>query len=385
MKLSFLLRRVLPWLIVVALAGIVIYKLRFAPVSVVAHTVTKGVITGEVMGTGTLEARLKTTIGARIQERLAEVLVDQGDAVKAGQLLARLDDAEIKQQVAIASATLAAAKQTVERVSADLARSEAVLAQAQRDNQRLVNLATAKAVSQSETDKTAEALHVAEADLQRSNAAIAEAQAQVLVAEKTLLYRQEQMAFTEIHAPYDGLIIRRDRNPGDMLVPGGSLMEIISLEEIWVSAWVDETAVPAVATGQPARILFRSEPDKSYPGAVSRIGRETDRETREFLVDVRVNDLPKNWTIGQRAEVFIETGRDAEAIVLPQAFLVWKENRAGVFVATNGRAEWRAVTLGLRGTEDSSVKEGLSAGEKVIRHKDSPKAELEEGQRVKLP
>jgi len=55
------------------------------------------------------------------------------------------------------------------------------------------------------------------------------------------------MAFTEIHAPYDGLIIRRDRDPGDMLVPGGSLMQIISLDEIWVSAWVDETAMPALA------------------------------------------------------------------------------------------------------------------------------------------
>ena len=129
----------------------------------------------------------------------------------------------------------------------------------------------------------------------------------MLVAEKTLLYRKEQMAFTQIHAPYDGLIIRRDRDPGDMLVPGGALMEIISLDEIWVSAWVDETAISKVAAGQRARIVFRSESDKNYPGVVSRIGRETDRETREFLVDVRVNELPKNWTIGQRAEVYIQT------------------------------------------------------------------------------
>ena len=354
MKLLSLLRRALPWLVVVGLAGFAIYKLKFAPVPVVAHTVTKGVITGEVMGTGTLEARVKTTISPRIQERLAEVLVDQGDKVKAGQFVARLDDAEIKQQVAIAEATLAAARQTAERVRADLARSEAVLAQARLEHRRSTDLLAAKIATAADFDKAVESLRVAEADLKRSHSAIAEAEGQVLVAEKTLLYRKEQMAFAEIHAPYDGLIIRRDRNPGDMLMPGGSLMEIISLEEIWVSAWVDETAMAAVATGQPARILFRSEPGKSYPGVVSRIGRETDRETREFLVDVRVNELPKNWTIGQRAEVFIETGRDAEAIVLPQAFLVWKEDRAGVFVATGGRAEWRAVTLGLRSKKDSA-------------------------------
>jgi HlyD family secretion protein len=300
-------RSLLIWSIAAVLVAFGVYKFKFAPVPVVAHTIAKGDILDEVMGTGTLEARVKTTVSARIQERLAEVLVDQGDKVKAGQLLARLDDAEIKQQVAIAEATLAATRHTAERVSADLARSEAVLAQARLNHERLIGLLASKGVSKSDTEKAVEALQVAEADLKRSHAAIAEAQGQVLVAEKTLLYRKEQMAFTQIHAPYDGLIIRRDRDPGDMLVPGGALMEIISLDDIWVSAWVDETAISKVAAGQMARIVFRSESDKNYPGVVSRIGRETDRETREFLVDVRVSELPKNWTIGQRAEIYIQT------------------------------------------------------------------------------
>ena len=307
MKLTSLLRRLLPWLLVAGIAGFAVYKLKVKPAEVVVPNVTSNINADEVMGIGTLEARVKTMVSARIQERLTEVLVDQGDKVKAGQRLARLDDAEIKQQVAIAEATLAAARQTAERVSADLARSEAVLAQARLDHKRSYDLLASNAVSQMDADKAVEALHVAEADLKRSRAAIAEAQGQVLVAEKTLLYRKEQMAFTQIHAPYDGLIIRRDRDPGDMLVPGGALMEIISLDEIWVSAWVDETVISKVAAGQRARIVFRSESDKNYPGVVSRIGRETDRETREFLVDVRVNELPKNWTIGQRAEVYIQT------------------------------------------------------------------------------
>lgn len=306
MKHTFL-RRILSWLIVAGIAGFAVYKLKVRHAEVIVPNVTQSDVADKVMGTGTLEARVKTTVSARIQERLTEVLVDQGDKVKAGQLLARLDDAEIKQQVAIAEATLAAARQTAERVSADLARSEAVLAQARLDHKRLIGLLASNAVSQTDSDKAVEALHVAEADLKRSHAAIAEAQGQVLVADKTLLHRKEQLAFTQIHAPYDGLIIRRDRDPGDMLVPGGALMEIISLDEIWVSAWVDETAISQVAAGQMARIIFRSESDKNYPGVVSRIGRETDRETRELLVDVRVNELPKNWTIGQRAEVYIQT------------------------------------------------------------------------------
>ena len=262
----------------------------------------------DVLGTGTLEARVKTSISARIQERLVEVLVDQGDQVKKGQVLAKLDDAELRQQVAIAEATLAAAKQTAMRVEADLSRSEAVLAQARLDEKRLKGLLASSAVSQTDADKAAEALKVAEADLKRSNAAIAEAQGQVLVAEKTLLHRKEQLAFTQITAPYDGLIIRRDREPGDMLVPGASLMELISLEELWIRAWVDETEMAKLAPGQKARVIFRSEADMSYPGVVSRLGREMDRETREFLVDVRVEQLPANWATGQRAEVYIQTG-----------------------------------------------------------------------------
>lgn len=384
MKLT-VLRRLLPWLVVAGIAAVVFYRLKIAPIAVDAHLVAKGTIVGEVMGTGTLEARVKTTVSARIQERLAEVLVDQGDAVKAGQLLARLDAAEASQQVAIAEATLAAARQTAERVRADLARSEAVLAQAQLDHRRQSGLVATRAVAQSDADKAAEALRVAEADLKRSHATIGEAEGQIVVAEKNLLFRKEQLAFTEIHSPYDGLIIRRDRDPGDVLVPGASLMQVISLDELWVSAWVDETAMPALATDQPARIVFRSEPGRSYPGQVSRLGREMDRETREFLVEVRATDLPKNWAIGQRAEVFIETARQAEAVLLPPAFLAWKAGRAGVFVNAGGKAQWREVTPGLRGRDHVAIAQGLSAGDRVVRAPDGQKTALTEGQRIKLP
>lgn len=381
----FPIRRILSWLIIAALAGFAVYKLKFAPTPVIAHTVARGEIISEVMGTGTLEARVKTTVSARIQERLLEVMVDQGDSVKAGQLLARLDDSESKQQVAIAVATLAAAKQTAERVQADLARSQAVLTQAKLDHERMTGLVATRAVSQSDADKSAEALRVAEADLNRSNAAIAEAAGQIGVAEKNLLFRKEQLAFTEIHAPYDGLIIRRDRDAGEILVPGASLMQIVSLDEIWVSAWVDETAMPDLRVNQPARITFRSESARSYPGKVSRLGRETDRETREFLVDVRAVELPKNWTIGQRAEVFIETVREADTILLPSAFVVWKEGRTGVFINSGGKAKWREITPGMRGIDRISVMKGLSVDDQVLRLTEGQKSPLAENQRIKLP
>lgn len=376
-------RKLLLWLIVVVVVVFVVYRIKFSPTPVTTHTAATGEVRGEVMGTGTLEARVKTTISPRIQERLAEVIVDQGDAVKSGQLLARLDDAETKQQVAIAEASLAAARATVERVSADEARSQAVLKQAQQDHQRSIQLLAGKIAAQADFDKTAEALHVAEADLKRSRAVIVEAQSQVFTAEKNLLYRGEQMAFTEVRSPYDGLVTRRDRDPGGIVVPGSSILQLVATNEIWVSAWVDETAMTGLKVDQPARVVFRSESSKNYVGEVARLGREADRETREFVIDVRVKELPVSWTIGQRAEVFIETGHKSGVVMIPQPYVLWRNGKPGVFVNDHGKARWRDVTPGIRGLKDLEVTKGLSAGEQIVKPLAGQKLPLAEGQRIK--
>ena len=376
------MRASLKWLVLIAIAAFIVFRVKFAPVPVVGHTVGQGQIIAEVMGTGTLEARVKTTLSPRIQERLAEVLVDQNDTVKAGQLLARLDDGELKQQVEIAEAALAAAKATAERVRVDEARAKAVEEQARLAHKRLSDLMGSKAAPQADFDKAVEQLGIASADVKRSQAAIVEAESQIVTAEKNLSYQKERLTFAQIVSPYDGLVVRRDRDPGGIAVPGGSLLQLISTKEIWVSAWVDETAMAGLVTGQPARVVFRSEPGKSYTGEVARLGRETDRETREFLVDVRVKELPKNWTVGQRAEVFIETGRKPQTLVIPQRFLQWKEGKAGTFVNDHGKAKWHLVTLGLRGVDTAEITQGLSAGDQAVGTSEPKQPPIIEGQRI---
>lgn len=378
------LRKSAKWIVLAAIVVVLLYRVKFAPTRVLGYEVKNGPIIAEVMGTGTLEARIKTTISPQIQERLAEVLVDQNDPVKAGQLLARLDDGELKGQVAVAEATVAAAKSTAERVLADEARAQAVAVQAQQDHKRVSELVSTKVSSQSEFDKAIELLRVAEADLQRARAATVEARQQIITTEKNLAYQQERLSFTRILSPYDGLVTRRDRDAGGVVVPGSSILQMISTNEIWVSAWVDETASAGLATGQTARVVFRSESGKSHAGAVKRLGRETDRETREFLVDVGVNNLPANWTMGQRAEVFIETGRKTDALVVPEQFIQWRAGKPGVFVSEKGHAAWRDVSLGLRGSETVEITRGLSAGEQVVAPLDSKQTSLKSGQKVAL-
>ncbi len=370
------------WLVVGVIVIVIIVRTKFASTPVVGLVVQPTNVVAEVMGTGTLEARIKTTLSPRIQERLAEVLVDQGDFVRADQLLARLDDGELKRQVEVSEAALASAKATAARVRVDEARAQAVQQQAQQDYKRVAELLATQVSSQAEMDKAVEQSRVTESDLNRARAATVEAEQQVNLAEKNLAYQQERLTFTQILSPYAGLVTRRDRDAGGVVVPGSSILQLISTNELWISAWVDETAAAGLAVNQPARVVFRSETEKSYPGDVARLGRETDRETREFLVDVRMQELPPNWTIGQRAEVFIETGRKANALAVPPQFILWREGKPGVFVNEGGKATWRDVMLGLRGRDLVEVTQGLSAGEQVVAPSDPKQSPLKPGQRV---
>ena len=380
----FRARHFIPWLVAAGIAALVFYRVKLAPVEVAAHTVATAGIVAEVMGTGTLEARVKATLSPKIQGRLAQVLVDQNDPVRAGQLLAQLDDGELRQQVKISRAALDAVRASVERVRADLARAEAVEKLSRLDHQRIADLIATKVISQADFDKVREAMHVAEADLKRAHLAITEAERQVITAEKTLLYQQERLADTRLVSPFDGLVVKRDRDPGDVVVPGSAILQVISTNEIWVSAWVDETAMAGLKPKQSARVVFRSEPAKSYAGEVTRLGRQVDPETREYLVDVAVKPLPSNWAVGQRAEVFIATNQKDSALTVPAQAVQWRERKPGVFVKEAGKARWRTVTLGVRGRETVEVVNGLAAGEIVVTPR-NPKSPLTDGKRIALP
>lgn len=378
------LRRAVQVLLVVGIVVAIIYWLKFSPVPVAAHKLERGQIVAEVMGTGTLEARVRSTIGPKISGRIAEIRVDQNHTVSAGDLLLRLDDEELKQQVAIAEANVASEKAAIERLKADRERATAVATQARKQHTRVQTLIEKNASTQEDLDKSTESLNVALAGLAHAEAAINEGQRELISAEKTLEYHRARLADTKVTAPFNGLIVRRHRDPGDVVVPGSAVLSLIDTTEIWVSAWVDEAEMAKLEPDQPARVVFRSEPDKSYPGKVIRLGREADRETREFVVDVRVLELSKNWAVGQRAEVYIETSRKDGATLLPAQYVVWREDTAGVFVSERGQAVWRPVKTGLRNPQLIEVVDGVQPSDRVVAPLD-PRSKLTQGRRILIP
>ncbi|WP_404305536.1 efflux RND transporter periplasmic adaptor subunit [Neorhodopirellula lusitana] len=347
------------WIAIAALVAGIAYWWKFSPVRVESHPVQRGSITGEVMGTGTLEARIHATVSPKISGRIVEVLVDQGSRVTRGDVLVRLDDAELKQQVAIADANVNSAQAAIVRISADKDRAVAVYQQARRNNTRVQSLLEKNAASRDDADKATEMLAVAQSGTTSAEAAIAEAQTELIAAQVTAQYQTARFQDTKILAPFDGLVVKRSHEEGDVVVPGSSILTLISTDELWIRAWVDETEMSKLEPEQTARIVFRSEPQRSYPGKVARLGREADRETREFVVDVHALELPKNWAVGQRAESFIQVERREDALLVPADLLLQRDGETGVFVNVGGRAQWRAVQIGIRSRDAVEVTGGL--------------------------
>ena len=354
------------WILIAILVMAGFYWLRIRPIPVKGYQVAQGEIVAEVMGTGTLEAKVQTIVSTKISGRILDMRVDQGDQVRAGQTLLRLDDSEFRQQVEIARSALDAAKATVERMQADAVRSQAILEQSRIEYRRRESLFTSKSIAANEIDKRKEELKVAEADLEKTKAAVVESRKNLVVAQNTVDYQLARLGDTLIAAPFEGLIIRRDRDPGDVVVPGTSIFLLISTQSLWVRSWVDETEMQRVTEGQRARVVFRAEPETIYIGKVARLGRETDRETREFLVDVEIERLPRNWSVGQRADVFIETAHKDGVTIVPSQLIVRNQGEIGVIKNHDGRAVWQPVKVGLRGHAQVEIVAGLSPGDIVV-------------------
>ncbi len=372
----------LKYLVVIVIVGIAFFYYRSLPIVVESHTVSRGEIVAEVMGTGTLEARIRATISPKISGRIAAVLVDQGDLVQAGQPLIRLDDDDLRQQVKIAEATIASAEASRSRIEAEKEQSQSALTQTKAEFARQEALLNSNSISRSEFDKTREAYEIAQSGIARANASVQEADQQIALARETLKYHEARLTDTQVLAPFNGLIIRRQRDAGSIAMPGTPVLEMISLDELWISAWVDETEMDALRPEQPARVVFRSHPDTKFVGTVARLGKQSDRETREFIVDVRVQQLPENWAIGQRAEVFVETSRQDNCLVIPENFLIRDQDQLGVYRIEDGYAQWQPVEIGLTGNGQVEVLTGLKEQDVVAKKPTSQS--LLTGRKVKL-
>lgn len=143
-------------------------------------------------------------------------------------------------------------------------------------------------------------------------------------------------------------------------------MDIVDTSSVWASVWVDETAIAMLRNGLASDVIFRTLPQQRFPGKICRLWRETDRETREYKVDIALEKLPPNWTLGQRLEVFIKVSQPKKCINIPANLISWKNNNPFVLLVVDGRITEQPVKLGIRTQNSAEIISGLSEKDKIV-------------------
>ncbi len=334
------------------------------PVDALGTTVNHGPVFLEVRGTGTLESVQEVPLAFRVSGRIQELPLDEGSAIHVGQVLGRLDPSDWREQLGVAEAGRGVAEAFLGKTQADLEQSLATRQRARSDYDRVQRLFDQGILSRSDLDLAQEKLKVAEAAVKATEAARLQASRGESVARGTEAIQRINYAEVQLLSPVDGILTRRLREPGNVIAAGTPILTVASTRKLWVRAWVDEASLGSLKIGQPARVDLRSNPAKGLLGRVDRIGRQTDRQTHELLVDVELLEMPPAFALGQRADVSIHTSGLASALRIP---LGWVGSDGSVLVDRHGRVNRVKPALGFRGTDFIEVKGGLDIGERLLR------------------
>jgi HlyD family secretion protein len=353
--------------------------------------VEKGDLAKSVVATGKVEPITKVEIKSKASGIVKRLHVDAGDRVKSGQVLVELDKEEILARVDQAQAQLQASEASMKATAADLERAKVdaegpdvpLLKRAYERAQGMAREGVVSVAAQEDAQKNYElALNkqkVARAQLIVLNSKVTQAQAQVQQDRANLKQLQEQLSYTTITSPIDGIVLSRDVEVGDavssILVLGSSATLIMTLgdtSEVYVKGKVDESDIGKVYLGQPARIKVESFKDKTFNGKVTKIspmGVEKDNVTT-FEVRVSINnpggELKANMTAN--AEVILEEHKNV--LQIPEGAIIYdKDKKASVEVPDPKGKEGKrkvAVNIGISNGAKTELLNGLKEGDQVV-------------------
>ena len=376
-------RTFLATVVIVALLGVVVYVRAFAPVKARAHRVDQGEVVQQAFGRGTIESDREAQLGFDLVGRVSDILVDEGARVSLGQELARLQPDQVRADLRAAASGVTAARTSLQRLAAEERRSRTVFEAAEREERRSHELLAKGAIAQHELDVAQDALRIARADLDRVLAQRVEATRSIDVAQGGATQREVTVLRATLLAPFDGLVTRRLREPGDTVAVGTTVLRVVDTDRVYVNAWIDETVLGDVHEGQPAQIV-RPGSNTTTSGIVKRVGWESDRQTHELLVEVTPSAPLGRVAIGQRADVWISTQTKANVVRVPTGFLQRDADGTYCDVDRDGRIALVRVRIGLIGREVVEIVEGLNQGDTVLAPI-KPGGTLAEGRRWTTP
>lgn len=325
-----------------------------APVAVTLERVTVSALQPTLFGIGTVEARYHYRIGPTLPGRLKALLVDVGDPVSAGQLLGEMAPVDMDQRISALEAQRKRAEAMVQETAARHA-------QAKVQASRYEKLYAEQYVSEEVVTNRQQELRGAEAALKAAQ----EEQARTVFELQALQKQRENLLLV---APADGVITRRDVDPGTTLLAGQAAIEMVDPDSLWVNARFDQVSAAGLAAGLPARIVLHSHSRDAIPGKVLRVEPHADAVTEEMLVKVVFDQIPTPLPpIGELAEVTVDLPGLAPTPVIPDAAIQRQGAAVGVWQIVDGDLVFTSVTLGRADLEGRvQVLDGLSEGDSIV-------------------
>lgn len=347
-------------LLAVAALALVRYEF-FTPPTVMVAQVRQQDYTGELQGTGTVNVAVLASVGAKVTGRIERMLVEEGDFVHSGQVIATLEDTDMRQVLQRSQARLESARmaehaaramelsaQAVER-SARATEQErrATEYQAGRAWEREKHLVATGAVSQEEADQyqarnqtATSAVGAAQADIGAAHAQIEAAGAKVQAAhseiaamEADVQLQQFNLSQTKIFTYVSGIVTDRPKRSGDSIGSGEAVVKVADPKVILVEAYLDQRFAGNIRAGQTATVALRGRPKQQISGSVYRIRPQADPAAEEMTVEISFPLPPAELQIGQWADVYVATSQTKNALVVPKTAVMTMGDQKSVLVA----------------------------------------------------
>jgi HlyD family secretion protein len=353
-----------------------------APIEVTVTPVVTGEVSPALFGIGTVEAQRAYLIGPTAAGRVKRVLVDVGDTVKAGQLLAEMEPLDLDTRLASIVA------------SADRGRSAVAAAEAQeRDARSRQSLATSEArrylalgqqgvLSQSEVDVKLQEQISADAQLAAAEAGSAGARRDLARLGADIGGAQQQRGNMRLSAPVDGVVTSRDAESGSTVIAGQSVLKLEDPRSLWITVRLDQGRSAGLRVGLPAAITRRSDPLTHLVGKVVRVEPTSDADTEERIARVAFDRVPDGVSTGEMTEVTLHLPAVTNAVIVSNASLRHRGAQPGVWLHANGQLRFTPVKTGAEGLDGTvQILEGLRAGDQVVVYSDR---DLEDDRHIKV-
>ncbi len=371
--------------LVIAVSGAIALLRLFLGPEVIVDQVKRGNLVKTVVASGHFETPFRVEIGSQMTGVVTDVLVDEGEAVKAGQELIHLDAREIKAAVVQSQGALAQAEARLRQLNEltlpaareTLAQAKASLVDAQSTYDRTSSLFKNGFSPNSALDEAQKNLDVAKAQVRSAELQVftaspggsdyVVAETQVNQALANLEAAQSRLAYTVITAPRDGVLINRSVEKGSVVQAGKPLLVLAPNGISQLVIGVDERNLGLIALGQPALASADAFPDQKFEGKVSYINPSVDITRASVEVKLDVTEPPSFLRQDMTVSVDIEVGRRNDVTVIGTRYLHdLQTDTPWVLTVSNGRAVKRNVKLGLRGLNDAEIIDGLTMGDKII-------------------